>query len=247
MTRTPFHALAAVALTAALTPATMASAHATSPAQTIDKSPAVASGKGAAAKKGPTTLKSRPILYGKPGGRMYHVPAGVPYRFGNSPAGIKRAAVRGFAQVDIDLQMTKDGVIVGTHWHAPMRFDGFYDPAGKLSRNRTVASMTWAQVSRLRSHDGHRIRKLAALMPHLAKWKLIGSLEVKQDIRFAKPRVMRTIKAMADEHRVNAYIKQIPSLSRKHKQTLAAARKAGFWTRNAGVANVNWRGPVRGN
>lgn len=197
----------------------------------------------AKAAKAKAAKAAAPIKYKKPSGSMYHVPSGTPYRVGNSPTGINRAVAGKFKQIDIDLQMTKDRVVVATHWHAPMKFDGFYDPEGKLSSGRTVDSMTWKQVSRLRSRDGYRIQRIEDIIALMAKKNLDGSFEVKQDTRFANVQVMKALKAATDKHRVNVHIKQIPSISRKHAETLAAARKAGFWTRNAGVPNQDWRAP----
>jgi Glycerophosphoryl diester phosphodiesterase family len=83
----------------------------------------------------------------------------TPYRRNNSLTGLRHAA-RNTKAIDLDVQVTKDGVIVCTHWSRPMLRDGFRDPLGRLRRTRSIESMTWKQVKRLRSKDGHRIRTL---------------------------------------------------------------------------------------
>lgn len=181
---------------------------------------------------------------GPPTGSMYHAPDGSPYHTENSPSGIVRADRLGYDQIDLDLRMTRDGVIVATHWAAPMVRDGFHDTRGRLRRDRVVASMTWTEVSRLRTSDGYRIFTLRKLIPMLGKRHLVGSLEVKGDRRFAHRGVMTELAAWCREHRVRAYVKAIPKLGRRGR-ILAAARAAGFWTRNAGVAHQDWRPPKR--
>jgi glycerophosphoryl diester phosphodiesterase len=186
--------------------------------------------------------KSRP-----PAGSMYHVPRGTPYHTENGSLGIYLAARLGYHQIDLDLQMTKDKVIVATHWSQPMKKDGYYDPLGKLKADRKVSSMTWAEVSRLRTRSGYRIYPLELLIPLLGVYDMVGSLEIKGDRRFNDVRVMRQIKSWCRQAGVTAYIKQIPKLSKKHAQTMKAARTAGFWTRKAGVKvkHQDWRPPAR--
>lgn len=182
---------------------------------------------------------------GPPTGTMYHVPDGTPYHTENSRRGIARADHLGYDQIDLDLQMTRDGVVVTTHWSTPMTMDGFFDPRGRLGRHRKVSSMTWAQVSHLRTHDGYRIAALEHLVPSLGHRHLIGSFETKGDRRFARLRVMTAISAWCRAAGARAYVKSIPRFDPRGR-ILAAARAAGFWTRHSGTRHQDWHPPRRG-
>jgi glycerophosphoryl diester phosphodiesterase len=93
--------------------------------------------------------------------------------------------------------MTKDGAIVVTHWPRPMIRDGFRDPKKKLRRTRTVASMTLAQVQRLRTKDGYRILTLSEALEACADAKVKPVLEPKDDRRFNDPELWRKVEAEA--------------------------------------------------
>lgn len=173
-------------------------------------------------------------LYGK--GKMFHKGApGAPntYAFENSPAGIKFAAEHGYKSIDIDLQITKDGVPVATHWSKPMSRDGFYDPEGKLSKKTKVSQMTLAEVMRLRNRDGQsRIYPVSQLMGEFKKHGIAPDFEAKDDPRFKSDQVMGYLANLVRQTGVKANMKSIDRGPRS-LEILKTAQKFGFWTRFA--------------
>jgi len=176
-----------------------------------------------------------------PGGRsiysngMFHKgDKGCPtYAFENSPQGIKYAAKHGYSSIDLDMQITKDGVLVNTHWSQPMSKDGFYDPLGKLDPKTKVSEMTFAEVSRLRNKDGQsRIHTMESQIALLKKYGIAGDLEAKNDKRFATDKVMGQIASMVRKAGIKANLKSIdrgPGSIR----ILEKAQEHGFWVRTA--------------
>ncbi len=96
---------------------------------------------------------------------VYHRRLGTPAHRGNSFRAIRWALAHGYTGIDIDVTMTEDGFLIANHWQKLMRFDGFYDPSGRLDRNRKVKDLTWGQVSRLRTRDAkpYQVHLLAAM------------------------------------------------------------------------------------
>ncbi len=177
---------------------------------------------------------------------MFHKGApGAPntYAFENSPAGIKFAAKHGYSSIDIDMQITKDGVPVATHWTDPMKKDGFYDPLGKLSKNTKVRDMTLAEVMRLRNKDGQsRIYPVSTMVKHLKKNGLAGSFEAKDDRRFATDRVMGYLADLMRDSGIKANLQSIDRGPRANK-ILKVAQEHGFWARLVKVKDghrKNW-------
>lgn len=148
---------------------------------------------------------------------IFHKRHGVPYHTENSLRGIRAAAkarkrvrriVRGrsifrrvprWNEIDIDVTMTKDGVICGNHWGRPLLKDGFIDPLGKISKQTRIHELTWAQVQRLHTRDGYRIRRLTVLLDACAQNGIGARVEPKVDVRFEDPEVWLPIKAHADK------------------------------------------------
>jgi hypothetical protein len=198
---------------------------------------------GGAAAQGPTAAHPRPggripggkSLY-KKGHGMFHKGAhGAPktYAFENSPAGIKFAADHNYSSIDIDMQITKDGVPVATHWAQPMKRDGFHDPLGKLGKNTKISDMTLAEVMRLRNKDGKsRIYPVATMIDLLKKNGISGDLEAKNDPRFATDRVMGYLADLVRNAGIKANLKTIYHGSRSDR-ILAKAQEYGFWVRTA--------------
>ncbi len=171
---------------------------------------------------------------------MFHKGApGAPdtYAFENSPAGIAFAAKNGYASIDIDMQITKDGVPVATHWSQPLKKDGFYDPLGKLDKNTKVSEMTFAEVSRLRNKDGQsQIYSIATMIGHLKKHGIAGDFEAKDDKRFASDEVMGEIASLVRKAGIKANLKSIDRGARSDA-ILERAQEHGFWVRTAKAGN----------
>lgn len=148
---------------------------------------------------------------------IFHKKHGVPYHTENSLRGIRKAAkarkavrrvVRGrvvhrllprWNEIDIDVTMTKDGVVVGNHWGRPLLKDGFIDPEHKISKQARVHELTWDQVKRLHTKDGYRIRRLTVLLDACARNGIGARVEPKVDKRFEDPETWKPIKQHADE------------------------------------------------
>lgn len=167
---------------------------------------------------------------------MFHKGApGAPdtYAFENSPGGIAFAAKHGYKSIDIDMQITKDGVPVATHWSRPLQKDGFYDPLGKIGKNTKVSDMTLAEVTRLRNKDGQsRIYPVATMVQHLKKHGIAGDFEAKDDPRFASEKVMGYLADVVRQSGIKANLKSIYRGSRTDK-ILKEAQEQGFYVRIA--------------
>lgn len=152
----------------------------------------------------------------------------------NSIRGIRKAARardwrgrRKYTEIDLDMLITKDNRIVGCHWPRPMVRDGFKDPEGQLAKGRTVASMTLAEVSRLRARTGlftYRIQTIERLLAECAKRNIGAVLEPKGDPRFDEPWPWEHIAKVADDLGVHVRVYAL----RANKNALPAARAAGF-------------------
>lgn len=135
---------------------------------------------------------------------IFHKAHGVPYHFENSFRGIIYAARRGFRRIDLDLNMTQDGVIVDTHWLRPMLHDGFFDRTGKMvNKQLAVNQMTWADgprcIRHLRTKDGYEIRSLEQALHKCAQEGIDPKLEPKADHRFENAATWVPVKALCNE------------------------------------------------
>ena len=178
-------------------------------------------------------------LYKKGRGMFHKGAPGAPdtYAFENSPAGIKFAAKNNYASIDLDMQITKDGVPVATHWSRPMKKDGFRDPLGKLNKNTKVSDMTLAEVMRLRNKDGQsQIYPVSTMVGLLKRHGIAGDFEAKDDPRFATNQVMGYLADLVRNSGIKANLKSIYRGSRTDK-ILQAAQDHGFWVRIAKAGN----------
>lgn len=157
-------------------------------------------------------------------GRILHVKYPVMKHVENSLRGIRRAASRGYDAIDIDMQITSDGVIVGTHWARPLKRDGFHDPEGKIPRYQTVRRMTWIQVHRLVAPKRYRIQRIETLLRACARRGVIALLEPKGDPRFANDNTWRYLAAVADDLGCEVSVRAL----HENRAALAPARRAGF-------------------
>ena len=157
-------------------------------------------------------------------GRIYHLEWPRWKHEENSLRGAIYAHEHGYHAIDLDLQMTADRVIVVTHWPRPMRRDGFYDPWHKLDRDRTVASLDWWQVRRLRTSDGYSIRRVEALLRKCGRLGVVALLEPKGDPRFARDWPWQHIATVADDCGATVSVRALP----ENADALPAARRAGF-------------------
>lgn len=154
------------------------------------------------------------------------------YSFENSPEGIKYASEHGYTRIDIDIQTTKDGVIVATHSTNPFMtkgkgtWGGFYDPAGNVKKG-LIQDLTFAQVSVLRHKvGGYKIHRLEDILAAAKKYNMYLSLE------FKTPKTLKNkmgeLTKMVNEAHVKAITMGITSKSGQ-VDALTVARKHGFW------------------
>lgn len=136
---------------------------------------------------------------------IFHKRHDQPYRYENSIRGVIAAARAGggrrWDEIDLDVNMSKDGVIVNTHWTRPLLHDAFIDPQHHIDRHATVASLTWAELHRLHSPEGYRINTLETMLTICAEHHIGARIEPKADHRFEDARVWATVKADADAKR----------------------------------------------
>lgn len=164
----------------------------------------------------------------------FHVSGSQPYALENSFEGIDYAKKHGYKAIDIDIMVTKDNVLVGSHAWEPLKsgkMGGFKDTAGKITdKKRRISEMTLAEVRRLKHKDGYRISTLEELIAHAAKKDMNLIIEMKVPKKIEKQ--MPQIAAWLNKYNVKAGI-----TSRKDKagyvQALATARSLGFHTRMA--------------
>lgn len=160
-------------------------------------------------------------------GRIFHVAWPVLKHVENSVRGIRYADAHGFKAIDIDMQITKDRVIVGTHWARPMRRDGFRDPKRLIRPGTPIRRLTWTQASRLVA--GHRprryrIQRIEKLLGVCARHGVVALLEPKGDARFVLDWPWQHIAAVADDLGCTVSVRALP----ENADALPAARRAGF-------------------
>lgn len=117
----------------------------------------------------------------------------------NSLRGIAYAASHGYDWIDLDLQITSDGVIVVTHWARPMKRDAFLDPRRRITRNTSVSHLTWKQVQRLRTTDGYRIVRVERALRACARHGIGAYVEAKADKRFERDWPWKHMCAVAED------------------------------------------------
>lgn len=168
----------------------------------------------------------------RPGG-IAHVVQGVPYFLLNSIRGLRSAKRQRKPRADRDLQMTRDGVVVVTHWarplspHGPRGHDVFIDPLNRLAKHATVSQMTWDEVRRLRTkRGGYRINTLDRDMQEAGRLNIGLVLEPKTpDKRWQDVNLWRKVRSDAARYGV-------PRLT---GYTLRANRGAAPYMNEAGI------------
>lgn len=142
----------------------------------------------------------------------------------NSIRGARRAHAEGFDGVDFDTRCTSDGVVVAAHDADPWRWDKFYDPRGKIPHGTPIEHLTWAEVSRLRTKDGFRIRRIETLLRICAKLGLVAVIEPKTR-EAGTLRVWDHIVKVADD--LGCHIAAYALRTHHGAETMANAKRAG--------------------
>lgn len=160
--------------------------------------------------------------------RIFHKPKRQPYRWANSFRGIDRAKRAGYKQIDVDAQITKDGIVVALHWALLIR-DRFRRGGKALPAGVKVSDLTWAEVRKLRSPDGYAIRSVEQIFARARRRGLRVFLEVKGDPRFADPQVMTQVKGAAIRTGCEVRVMTLQNIPGAQAR-LKAAHAAGFET-----------------
>lgn len=161
-------------------------------------------------------------------GRFTHL---TPYHRNNSVRGLKVAA-RTTRAIDLDVQVTADGVLVCTHWGRPLLLDGYRDPAGKIRLTRHINTLTLAEVSRLRTRDGYRIWTLRSMLRRSAKLGLRVEIEAKESRALERRKTWKPVARQVQRLKLNAVVKTISDLGgrRRAGRRMRAAHRAGLST-----------------
>lgn len=141
---------------------------------------------------------------------IFHVRFPIMKHVENSLRGIRKAARLGYDAIDLDLLITKDGVIVVCHWDRPLLKDKFYDPARKVQTHDLVRELTWEQVKGLRAPGGYRIMRVETALAACARAKIIAYLEPKDDPRFAADGPWAHIHEVAVKYGTKVRVRALP-------------------------------------
>ena len=154
------------------------------------------------------------------------------YRFGNSVQGLKHAAKNQKA-IDLDVNITKDGVAVNTHWADVLKRGGFFDPKGKIPKNARISELTAKEVFRLRSKDGFRIHSMKYMLRRAANLGVRVEYEAKgsKPFEYGKGGLKTFVdtKKISDAAHTRIFVKTI-STTPGAMNRLKAAHRAGLTT-----------------
>lgn len=150
----------------------------------------------------------------------------TPYRKSNSIRGLDEAKRLGYKAIDLDLQATRDGVPIVTHW-STIDKDGFSAPG--IPRGARFSDLTWAQVSRLRSRDGYRVHTARAMIRMAHRRGLRVELEAKQSAAFEHVATWLPLARTVRRTGADVQVKTLSTLG-KPAHRLRAAHEAGFTT-----------------
>lgn len=161
--------------------------------------------------------------------RIFHVKWPIWKHVENSIRGIRKAARLGYDAIDLDILITKDGVIVVCHWMKPLKKDNFYDPNRRVAVNAMVKHLTWEQISGLRAPGNFRIVRIERALKECKRDKIIPYLEPKNDERFEQDWPWQHIVAVAKSLRFKRRvwvrsIKDFPTPGAGRRRVRAAIR-----------------------
>lgn len=183
----------------------------------------------------------------------FHISGDQPYALEDSIQGVNLAIKKKKKSIDIDVMMTKDGVLVASHAWVPMESGikgGFKDTAGKMDPKMRLSKMTLAEVRRLKHKDGYKISTLEEIIAHAKGKKITLLLELKNE----KARRNSTSSAanyrksiphiayLLNKYKVKAGIIALESRE-GYASNLSMARSVGFYTRVV-QTNQGWKNPT---
>lgn len=162
---------------------------------------------------------------------IWHKPHDWPYYAENSKTGIAHAAKVGATGIDLDCHVTRDGVIVATHWPRPL-LHGFHDPLGKIAHHAHVGTLTVAEVQRLRTREGYRIWTAVELLECSKTQGITPCFEVKEDARFQRWHTFNQLREASTRLAWPLVVMTMPHLGGRNRgyKRLAAAHRAELHT-----------------
>jgi hypothetical protein len=202
-----------------------------------------------------------------PSGEIYHIPADkngepqIPYAYENSPQGVKDAAEgnakgsegKKFSRIDIDLRVTKDGVIVATHTadvFAKGYEAGFVDTNLKNPvKQGGVGDLNWNVIKRLEHKHEYKgkvytynIHKVEDIIAQAARSGIALQFELKESSQWQSKNLLAKLLKAVNDKKAKAYI-TTKEMRADREKNLAQAKSMGFWTRYYGQEYPTWSGP----
>jgi hypothetical protein len=163
-------------------------------------------------------------------GQILHSAKGQPYHEVNSLPGLRLAVEGHYDGIDLDCNASKDDIAYGTHWGKPMLRDGFRDPLEMLPRTTDMHRMTSEQVTRLRTDDGFRIRRVSTLIKGARRLGLSVEVEAKPSPPLYQKRAWQNLADELDGKVEGVLVKVLLDLGPHPENRLKAAHAAGFRT-----------------
>lgn len=173
-----------------------------------------------------------------PARERYHRELGQPYRFENSPRGLRYAHRHGYAWIDIDSIHTRADaggrpVPLATHW--PRIDKEGFDPDGRYPPETRWTDLSLDQVRVLRTADEppYRILTMVEMVREAARVGLTGiEWEIKDGDAFARAATYRPVLRAAARWGIEIEVKTIHRRSDPERSLarLRAAKEAGATT-----------------
>src|SRR6478735_3034642 len=138
----------------------------------------------------------------------------MPYHKGDSLDALAHAVKNNVPAVDWNFHVTKDNIIVCTHWSQPLKH-GWYDPKNLLKKDTLVWHMTWREVSRLRTKDGYRILTARTMLSAAAKAGIRVEFEAKDSPGFVGTNgvhIFTRVKSLAKKKNLKITVKTLSTL-----------------------------------
>jgi GH25 family lysozyme M1 (1,4-beta-N-acetylmuramidase) len=163
--------------------------------------------------------------------RVAHKKARTPYASGSTEAAIKAAKKSGHDGIDLDVNVTADGVRMVDHWPYPLRDDAWTDPLGQLDPKTTrIDKIDAATAKRLTSKYGDMLSVYEAMVI-CKRESIIPCLEIKASAAkyILDQKWWDDFKTQCDAHDFDPVIMTLPR-GGQGIQVLKRAHTAGFRT-----------------
>lgn len=152
-------------------------------------------------------------------GRLLHKPKGVLYAAWGGVQAVRYAIAHRFGAIDIDVHVSKDGILMAVHWPREWLLDG--KPLGPVSTH------TASELARAVPRGGGpwRIQPVATLMAE-AKGRIVLALEAKPDPMLERVETWAKVAADAKRFRCRVVVMTIQRQGKTpHAWEIAAIRR----------------------